>query len=406
MQRNAVGPATLPATDACDASVTAATLNPDVITPGACANAYTITRTWTATDACGNSRTATQIITVVDTTAPVVTIGSIATCYLDVASAEAAAIAATSASDNCGGLVTKTASTLGTCPATITVIATDACGNPSVPVTYSTRIDNTLPVIGAVTAAQGTTDVKACANNAVQGLVTFKVEASDNCFLANGHPDITLTDGATTQAATFISGTGTPGDPFVYGWTILATTANATWTATVTASDSCNSVTTTFTVCVNKTQITGQVQLQNFVGTGTVPLHTRTVTFVATDGVNVLKTWVLPLSNVSGDTFDYTLTDVPAATTHLSAKTAWTLRKRLPASLDINGQAVVNFTGANLLKGGDFSGDNAVTFLDYSTLVANWLTANPVADITGDGTVNVFDYSTMASNWFNAGDPQ
>ncbi|MDD2412769.1 MAG: gliding motility-associated C-terminal domain-containing protein, partial [Bacteroidales bacterium] len=44
----------------------------DVVTPGTCANNYTITRTWTATDVCGNSSTSTQIITVDDNTPPVI----------------------------------------------------------------------------------------------------------------------------------------------------------------------------------------------------------------------------------------------------------------------------------------------------------------------------------------------
>src|SRR5439155_25594662 len=36
----------------------------DVTTPGSCANAYSVKRTWTATDACSNSSTASQTITV------------------------------------------------------------------------------------------------------------------------------------------------------------------------------------------------------------------------------------------------------------------------------------------------------------------------------------------------------
>ena len=39
-----------------------------------CGSSYVMTRTWTATDDCGNASTATQTITIVDTTAPVLTI--------------------------------------------------------------------------------------------------------------------------------------------------------------------------------------------------------------------------------------------------------------------------------------------------------------------------------------------
>src|SRR5262249_9168572 len=139
----------------------------------------------------------------------------------------------------------------------------------------------------------------------------------------------------------------------------------------------------------------------------------------------VLKTWVLALSNVSGDTFNYTLTDVPAGTTWLSAKTDWNLREKLPVTLDINGQASppVNFTGADQLPGGDIAGppfaagswgppDNVINLPDYSTLLQYWqetVSGNPAAaraDINGDGNINVLDYSILGGNWFTVGDAQ
>ena len=46
------------------------------ITPGSCTGDYTISRVFTATDDCGNSTSATQTITIIDTTAPVLTIPS------------------------------------------------------------------------------------------------------------------------------------------------------------------------------------------------------------------------------------------------------------------------------------------------------------------------------------------
>ena len=58
-------------TDNCDPSPVMTFTNST--TPGACAQEYTITRTWTATDACGNNSMCIQLITVVDNTPPVIT---------------------------------------------------------------------------------------------------------------------------------------------------------------------------------------------------------------------------------------------------------------------------------------------------------------------------------------------
>ena len=56
------------ATDDCG---TAAVVLDEVMTPGACPQSFTITRTWTATDACENSAVHVQSIEVADTTPPV-----------------------------------------------------------------------------------------------------------------------------------------------------------------------------------------------------------------------------------------------------------------------------------------------------------------------------------------------
>jgi len=68
---------TATATDNCDPAPAIAYA--DVVTPGDCPNEWTITRTWTATDACGNSSSGEQTITVVDTTAPVISCNAPAT---------------------------------------------------------------------------------------------------------------------------------------------------------------------------------------------------------------------------------------------------------------------------------------------------------------------------------------
>jgi len=106
-----------------------------------------IQRTWTsAPDIMGHRGFCIQIINRDDTTPPTVMTGSIAACYPTAAAAEAAAQAATSATDNCPGILIETASTMGTCAATVTVTTADAYGN-SATTTYNTRIDNTPPTL-------------------------------------------------------------------------------------------------------------------------------------------------------------------------------------------------------------------------------------------------------------------
>jgi hypothetical protein len=162
------------ATDNCTAEATIFFIFTDAATPANCTGQAGIERTWTAIDECGNNSSCVQHITFVDATPPMLTKGSIDSCYASAAAAEAAAIAATSATDNCNGVVTKTASTVGTCSATITVTGTDACTNSS-SVTYSTRIDNTPPVLTGCPAptltVQCLSDVPAAAT----------VTANDNC---------------------------------------------------------------------------------------------------------------------------------------------------------------------------------------------------------------------------------
>ncbi len=124
------------ATDNCPGALTEV-----AATVGTCSAVITVT----TTDGCGNA-TAVTYNTRIDNTAPVVTVGTIGSCFPTVAAAEAAALAATSATDNCPGALTEVASTVGTCSAVITVTTTDGCGN-STSITYNTRIDNTPPTL-------------------------------------------------------------------------------------------------------------------------------------------------------------------------------------------------------------------------------------------------------------------
>ena len=209
--------------------------------------------------------------------------------------------------------------------------------------------------------------------------MVITVSASDLSAGLAGAPAVTVTDAASTVTVLTASGSG----PWTYTYAVTSATANGLATITATVFDQAgNSNTATGTFNVNKTQVTGSIQAQLYVG------GTRTVTFAATNaGGVVLKTWSIAVS-FTGDTGTYTLTDVPAATAKLSAKTAWTLRRRLAVTMDGNKQAIVTFTGnGGMLLGGDIDGSNSVNILDYGLMKTSWLTANAACDINGDGGV-------------------
>jgi len=96
---------------------------------------------------------------------------------------------------------------------------------------------------------------------------------------------------------------------------------------------------------------------------------------------------------------------VPPDTTHLSAKTAWSLRKKVAVTL--NGtQEEANFTGASALPAGDLDESNTVDLGDYLILAGAWYTSNPVADLDGSGWVDLEDYFLLASHWNEIGEPE
>ncbi|OYX80018.1 MAG: hypothetical protein B7Y83_18905, partial [Flavobacteriales bacterium 32-34-25] len=89
--------ATLTATDNCG---TAAVTFAEVKTDGACAGAYTLTRTWTATDLCNNVTTHVQTISVEDKTKPVFV--EALPADVTVECSEIPTAATLTATDNCG----------------------------------------------------------------------------------------------------------------------------------------------------------------------------------------------------------------------------------------------------------------------------------------------------------------
>jgi hypothetical protein len=142
-----------------------------------CANTKVIARTWTATDACGNKSSCVQTIRVVDTTPPVITCAGNKT----VQCGTAWTFDTPTATDGCGtnsiALVgTVTNATCGsTFVATRTWRATDACGNSSQCSQVATIVDTTPPVI--VCPANITIECPAAPTTNITGVAT----ATDTC---------------------------------------------------------------------------------------------------------------------------------------------------------------------------------------------------------------------------------
>ena len=162
--------------------------------------------------------------------------------------------------------------------------------------------------------------------------------------------------------------------------------------------------------------VSGSVVLEGYVGTNHSGTGQRTVQFAATDSTNhVMRTWDVPLTFTT-DAFGngvagYTLTDVLDGAAHLSAKTAWTLRKRLDLTFS-NNAAPADFTGAALLPAGDINNSNPTTankvdLDDYYLLASLWYQVGPTgdaADIDGSGTVDMDDYFLLSNHWGATGD--
>src|SRR5205823_6479942 len=151
--------------------------------------------TWIATDKCGNSISASQTITVVDATRPTL---SGQGGPLTVSCPASPVFTAPTASDNCDPApkITFSDSTpvAGNCAGaysiTRTWVATDACGNVSLPVSQTiTVVDTTKPILVGVPA-----DANASCDSVPAAAA---VSATDECDPA---PKVTLVETSTQDA--------------------------------------------------------------------------------------------------------------------------------------------------------------------------------------------------------------
>ncbi|RAJ06992.1 gliding motility-associated-like protein [Chitinophaga skermanii] len=181
---NVPAPANVTATDNCNPAPRV--VFTEVTIPGACANAMTIVRRWTATDTCGLTSQYIQTITVQDTTRP--TFNNLPN-NITIDCGDAIVDPVVTASDNCDTNPTVTFTknrTAGTCPTievwTYVFTARDACGNTSTATRTITVQDTTKPTFVNL---PGNTTVD-CGTTVVDPVVT----GADNC---DPNPMVTLT---------------------------------------------------------------------------------------------------------------------------------------------------------------------------------------------------------------------
>ncbi len=169
----------LTATDNCDSDVPVVFV--ETRTDGNCANSYTLTRVWTATDDCGNETSFTQTVTVSDNTAPTFN-ETLPTAEITAECDDVAEAVVLTAADNCDAYVpvefTETR-TDGNCANSYTLTrvwtATDDCGNETSFTQIVTVSDNTAP---AFNETLPTAEITAECDDVAEAVV---LTAADNC---------------------------------------------------------------------------------------------------------------------------------------------------------------------------------------------------------------------------------
>ncbi|MBK9983805.1 MAG: T9SS type A sorting domain-containing protein, partial [Saprospiraceae bacterium] len=177
----APNPALVTSTDNCAGGSTATFVN-DVVTNQTCANKFTLTRTYRATDACGNSATCTQVFTVNDNTVPQLTCpaGITVQCASLIPAPNVALVTAT---DNCSGIPTVTFVSdvnsnvicVNKFTVTRTYRATDLCGNSATCTQTIIVNDNTVPTLTCPV------NVTVQCASLVPAVNTAGVVTADNC---------------------------------------------------------------------------------------------------------------------------------------------------------------------------------------------------------------------------------
>ena len=334
------------ATDNCTASPTI-TQSP---ASGATLGLGTTTITLTATDGSGNTATCTVNQTVVDNTAPTITVCASTPSNIPAnGSCQATApnlTGSVTATDNCTASPTITQSpssgaTLGLGTTTITLTATDGSGNTATCTVNQTVIDNTAPVITVCASTPSNIPAGASCTGTAPNL-TGSVTATDNCTASptitqSPASGATLGLGTTTITLTATDGSGNTAtctvNQTVVDNTAPTITVCASTPSNISASGSCTGTAPNLTGSVTATDnCTASPTITQSPASGaTLGLGTTTITLTATDGSG----------NTATCTVNQTVVDNTAPTITVCASTP----SNIPAGASCTGTAP-NLTGS------------------------------------------------------------
>ena len=181
---------------------------------GSAASPLVITRTFTATDAAGNTASDAQTITVIDTTAPTVSVPADIVVGNDAGSCSALVNFAVTAADNCGPANVQLSHAAGSAfpkgTTQVTATATDGAGNATTKTFNVTVNDTEAPTV--TYPAAGVTVTLPPNSPATSMPVSYAVSAADNCpgvtLVVSPAPGSVFNVGATAVTATATDAAG------------------------------------------------------------------------------------------------------------------------------------------------------------------------------------------------------
>ncbi len=317
------------ATDNCDNNVTI-DFSTETI-PGACPDAMTIIRTWTATDACGNASVATQTVTIGDTEAPVITaVPADETVECDNIPAPVTPVVTDDCDDNVTvEFVEDIAS--GACDNAYTITrtwtATDNCGNVRTAMQVITVQDTAIPVFASFPAD-----------------VTIDLSAGETIPVV---PNLTATDNCDDTVVVAYEEQETPGD--CNGYTIVRT-----WVAT----DNC----------------------------GNFAIHNQVITVI-----DELSISIVPAnpSICAGGSIPFSVTGAPAGSTYTWSATGGSFDNSNSATPTYTMMTAGTYTITVNVNSGACSGAASTTVTVGGGLAANPVVTNGTCEVPGSIVLNV-----------------